>query len=244
MVDTLSTDTILDIGEQLGLSRGKQHDLLQVVTQINETIQARRAAQASLLSRNEFNRVLKNTSGSLERLEKNLKLLDGRDGGLLSEIYARMLAQQLSNNGLEASLNRPLHWPAPSIHLLESREAESHVGPYEVLEHEHYGPVRATYARAHAPNVLSGLFHQLRSRLDAYRDLSRKHNRGGRKSRGDRDFTIETLARSFPTLFDQCPTSTPSGPFCTLCELVLSELGEGTDGLDTAVQRALKTINS
>jgi len=240
MVDAIHIDTIHEIGERLGLSRDKRHDLLMVVTHINETIQARRDAQASLLSSDELRKTLSNMSGALQRLERDLALLAGRDGGLLSGIFATMLARQLSNRGLEASLDRNIPWPAPSFRLLESREAESHDGPYEVLEREHYGPVRATYARHHTPDLLEGLFRQLQERLDAYRDLSRKHNRGGSKGRPDRNFTVETLARAFPTLFDQRPTGSPEGLFCTLCHHVLDELGEDADGLETAVQRILK----
>ena len=74
--------------------------------------------------------------------------------------------------------------------------------------------------------------------------MDRAHNRGGAKGKPYRKHAIAVLAEAFPSLFNAEPTSSPGGTFCTLCEHVLPELGEDTDGLDTAVQRVLKDIRA
>ena len=83
-----------------------------------------------------------------------------------------------------------------------------------------------------------------RQRLEAFLTLDREQNRGGAKGKLYRKHAIAVLADAFPSLFGGKPTSSPGGDFCTLCEHVLPELGEDTEGLETAIQRVLKHIRT
>jgi hypothetical protein len=244
MARTLDRNRLDEIGRALDLAADKREELTAMVVRIGETIAAHRTAMQSRLPRHERNKALRGISKALVGLERELTLLAGHDGGTLSRICAAILAHQLSNAGIEAGLGRAIYWPDPSIHLLESREAESREGPYRVLEAEHYHPAREGIMRTQTPEVLQGLFRRLQQRVDAFLALDREHSKGGAQGKPYRKHVIAVLATAFPSLFSIEPTGSPNGKFCTLCELVLTELGENTEGIETAIQRFLRKNRS
>ena len=96
-------------------------------------------------------------------------------------------------------------------------------------------------AAALAPELLRGLVRELADPIMSLLDLERRH-RGGRPANAEREFVIDRMAAIFPQVTGLEPTSSPCGPFVTLCDRVLEALGLGTDGLETAVQRRLKAL--
>jgi hypothetical protein len=240
----IDLDRLDEIGCALGLDPHKRRQLTAIVIDIRETIGAHQVAVNSRMPRRERNKRFEAMSKALACLEENLTAFSGHKDRTLSRIYATMLGQQLSNAGIESALGRRLFWPEPDARLLDSREANEREGSYALLEAEHYRPARESIARAHTSEIVQGHIRQFRQRLDAFFALDRAHNRGGAKEKTYRKHAIAVLAEAFPSLFDAEPTGSPGGTFCTLCEHVLPELGEDTDGLDTAVQRVLKDIRA
>ena len=244
MARAFDTNRLDEIGRSLGLDAQKRRELASLVIGISEAIGAYRSSVDQRMPRRERNKMLRGMSKALGDVEMILTRLAAPEGRTLSRIYAAMLGHQLSNAGLEAAWGRAISWPDPSFRLLESREAQEREGPYRVLEREQYQPVRESIIRAHTPEVLQGLLWQLRQRLDAFLALDREHNTGGAKGKPYRRYAIAVLAEAFPSLFGVKPTSSPGGTFCTLCDHVLPELGEDTEGLETAIQRVLKEVRA
>lgn len=87
--------------------------------------------------------------------------------------------------------------------------------------------------------MLSGLIHQLDRPLRVLLDLERR-NRGGSPGKLYRNHAIQELIPAYERMFAERPTSTPGGCFVLLCELVLNGIGLETDGVEQAVQRALR----
>lgn len=64
--------------------------------------------------------------------------------------------------------------------------------------------------------------------------------KSGAPERSYRNHVIKVMAELFPDLYEKRPTSTPSGPFLTLCEQVMGAIGMDSTGLDDAVIRLLR----
>ena len=242
MEGALDTARLDDIGRSLKLDdKGRRH-LFAVIVRIGETIAAHKAATESRIPRTDRNKALRSIASSLANIEGKVDVLSGHDAGTLTRIFAATLAELLSNAGVEAGLGQRISWSTPSFRLLESRDATSREGPYHLLESELYRPERESILRKHAPAVLHGHFHYLRQQLDDFLAVDREHNKGGSERRPYRNYAVARLAKTFQQIFGEAPTSSPGGTFCQLCEYALPELGEDTDGLDSAILRTLRKM--
>lgn len=242
MEDVPDTSRLDDIGLALKLDGEGCRNLVAVIVDIGETIAAHKAATESRIPRTDRNKALRSIARSLANIEAKVDVLSGQDAGTLSRIFAMTLAEVLSNAGVELGLGQKISWSVPSYHLTESRDATTREGPFHILESEHYQPERESVLRTHASAVLHGHFRQLRQRLDAFLAVDQEHNKGGSKGRPYRNYAVTVLAEAFQPLFGEEPKTSPSGTFCQLCEHVLPELGETTEGLETAVSKAIRKM--
>ena len=236
------TTRLDDVGRALKLDDKGYRHLTAVIVRIGETIAGHKAATESRIPRTDRNKALRSIASSLANIEDKVDVLSGQDASTLSRIFAATLAELLSNAGVEAGLGQPISWSTPSFRLLESRDATSREGPYNVLESEHYRPEREAILRTHTSTVLHGHFRQLKQQLDAFLAVDLEHNKGGSEGRPYRNYAVAVLAETFQPIFGEAPKSSPGGTFCQLCEYALPELGEDTDGLDTAILRILRAL--
>jgi hypothetical protein len=97
---------------------------------------------------------------------------------------------------------------------------------------------RTIYGQQLVDSVLTAISKPVSSQLELERA-----NQGGREQLFYRNYLIQELGRSFSEIFGTHPTTTKSGRFVILCELVLDAVGYDSTGVDKAVPRILKNAD-
>lgn len=246
----------VEILKNFGLSESQAFQLRQGVVEIADDINKdiafeRRASQGR--DRKEVIKHFRRISGVLRKLETTICDDDPNSNKTLSELFARELAELLGNRGLARLLPGHPGPQPPSIHDLDSHEAERHDGPYDALDEGHYLFERERIARSTAPLLLRRLASALNQPLIQFLEV-RRQAKGGNPGRRYRNYVIQQLATLYRDVFDQIPTRTRpgrlpkdpqivrTGQFVLLCELILDTFDMDTIGVEKAVDRTLTRL--
>ena len=239
-----------DLSEKRAEQLGK--GVKEIAADLNRDIDfERRALQGR--NRKEMIKHLHRVSKALRKFDTIVCDDDANSNKTLSDLLGRELAELLGNRGLaRLLLGHPGPQP-PSIHNLESREAERHDGPYDALDEGHYLFERERIARSTAPLLLRRLASTLNQPLIQFLEV-RRQAKGGNPGRRYRNYVIQQLATLYRDVFDQIPTRTrpgrlPKDPqivrigqFVLLCELILDTFDMDTIGVEKAVDRTLTRL--
>ena len=217
--------------------------LLRVIVRLKEIFDKQRESDAQpQLSRKKRNRKLGALSKRLDGLAGLINELVAVGDPSLNTIYADRLARLLSHDGVNAVLGLNIPLPGSSSRFLDSREATGRQGPAAALEQLQL-EYRANALKDAGPQALSGLIGQLKVPLDLFLEDERENSKGGAPQRQNRKLAVLNLANVYEYVFNEPATTTPTGTFMQLCEDVLRYIGEDSTGLESAVQKVLKTMH-
>ena len=228
----LATDFVLD--------RDQLAQLRAIVDDISRQIESHKvqSALAPKLSSRQRNTALRKLRNHLAKLEAEIGTFCATGHDLLTLLLSDVLAQSLSNDGIEMSLREGISWTAPNP-ISDHRRKLSRDEGYGDLE-RHYLEHRAFVAERRTSDLLAGFLRIVRQPIDDFLAVENIRNRGGRPADLYRNHTVARLFVAYPEIFGKPPKTTPEGSFMSLCETILEQLGENTRGLETAVQRAFR----
>ena len=229
-----------DIQQTLGLSDEGMELLRRTIDAIVVDIERYRSVVAEYQTHGGRDATIKyfaKLSAALEQVAASLAGQDEFTARLLRTSLAQPLSWLLDHRAFARLIGANLD---PGIDLTRTNERwrTDRDGGWAYIWSEIDNRKRQA-ANAEAPRLLSQLMAELQRPIAAYLAIERQ-SKGGRPALRERNEIVERLASIFGDLTGEQPTSSPEGKFMTVCELVLVEIGIGTDGLEKAVQRVLK----
>ncbi len=238
--DTSEADFWQGLAANLAFGQDQLDQLCLVVGKIRREIEVHKSHSAvpNGLTRRQRNSILRKICRISENLEKQVATLTERGDRSLTPILSEFLAQALTNDGIQLALGEGFLWSNPRIRDSDIRRARSRGHMYSELEGD-YRHQRYNVAHARAADLLQGFLRSTRLQITNFLELEWRQNKGGSPGRIYRNHTIGRLAEAYPDIFRAQPTSTPAGRFMELCSHLLEQLGESSDGVESAVQRVL-----
>ncbi len=246
-----------EVIKNFDLSKTRAEQLCNGVVEIVKAINKNIAFDTQVSKGRDRTEILKyfhDISKPLEKLETTLTNSDPNSNKTLSIIFSRELAELLGNRGLAHLLpGHPKPHP-PTIHDLDSHDAESRDGLYDALDDVHYIFERESIAQNTTHILLQRLAGALNTPLAKFLEIERQA-KGGNPGRRYLNYVIQQLAILYQDIFEKEPTRTrpgrlsknttipKTGQFVLLCELVLSTLDMDTGGVESAVDRTLSRLD-
>jgi hypothetical protein len=205
-----------------------------------ERYRARAAEDQDLGGRAATLKQLKALSEAFDRLSALLAHPNANLAPVLRDVFAPVLSEMLEPEVFTRLLRIRLEYRTDVPGLGDFR-GNGMEGPAELMQElrKEMAKGKRQVAREQTPRLLAGVVEQLHAPLRLHLALERQA-KGGAPGQRERNFVVGQLADAFPALTGRKPTTTPSGRFVTLCELVLTSIGLDTTGLDKAIQRILK----
>ena len=231
-----------DMAKDLEIDSEQMASLKQIVEAIRQRIERHRTYVATTPDLNTSDRddYLKSICGALDKIEGRIKKLTAGKDRSIERGLSGHLANVLTNNGIEKALGYPCISPESvrdlEIDLQRSRE------PPEVVLEERARVKRRNIAQDQASAILKGHFREIRMSLEAYLRSERELNRGGPKEDVTRNYIVANLSKEYEAIFGERPTRYRQGRFANICEKVLEEMCENTNGLESAIRRVFKRI--
>jgi len=242
MIRQPSRDDQQEIDETLSLDTEASKFLWDEVHRLVSDIVRHASMQAELSqgrNRGEQLAYIRKVSASLTKLANNLTNGDANTDRIIQSQLGTRLGGLLSHHGFEQLIRTS---PSYEIDTRWTRESSMREGPFRGFEEEMLQR-RIIMARQMAPKLLLELVRNLNDPLLRFLEIERQ-NRGGTPGKLYRNYVISELAPTYERIWGKSPTSTPGGPFVTMCEQILAVIGLDTEGADKAVPRILKRLRS
>ena len=227
------------------LSQDKLKELRITVQQIQEVINQHRYIEVNdgpRSSRKEITNQLKKLSS---RLSKTISVIDDGDAStnhLFAPMFADWFTNHLTNQAFDRLLGRALPWAPPSIHDSDSYEAEGWTGAVSAMESRHRRQ-RRDFANRSGARLLTALLADIKAQVDRQLEL-RRHINLGSPGRIYRNYVVHQLALAYEPIFGKPPETGLRATFAEICEIVLTEMDESTDGLERSMDRILQKLNT
>jgi hypothetical protein len=229
-----------DIAEELRLSPEAQAVLRETVHAAEAQLLRYRTIQknyAGLGGREGVIKYCKALEASLRETERHLTEANPLADPVLKTYYPRVLSTLLDHRAIGRYVRTDLTWGIE--YLWNSSRIRIDRGEAFDAAMDELTQRKERAAEDRSRELLLGVMGDLAKPLRSYLAIERR-NRGGRPKNAERDFIIDEMLAIFPQITGKAPTSSPAGPFVTLCDRVLEALGMETEGVESAVAKRLR----
>jgi len=229
-----------EVDRNLGLDADASELLWQRVSRVVDEIKRHTAAVAEMAqgrNRRERLRYIQTLSSLLSKLEAHLADRDPNTDTVLRRHLGETLGELLSHRGFEQLIKTSPGYRVSSRFPSAREDVLRDDGLYKAYEQEMLGR-RVNLGQQRAPGLLTALVGTLNGPLTRLLAIERE-NEGGAPGKIYRNYVIQQLVPTYEQIHGKPPTSTPSGGFMTMCELVLNAIGLEIEGLDQAAARIL-----
>ena len=232
----ISQEQASEIGETFGMTNQHAAELKDLLDVLVDDLHNWMPREIAANRPGDRDHIIK--SGNwIRKAQNELKRLE-IDGRLAVRSTAARLADILSSDWLRDHFpgKAPSRRVAGRGHPRSSRDPDLELRNQE--KHSNY-----QFLRYQAPEALQALLRDLESVLaSALASLdSDPQARGGLKRLPWRDNVIENLVIIWHR-FGKTPVSTPNSEFARFCELVVEAMGWPSDGLDSAIPKAINNL--
>ena len=233
-----SAEEVSEIVRVLGLSRTQAHELQLLIDHLLADIDAFFEELSRLAPRPERARRLHRIEKAFSRLRYEVET----SGDLLDEILPFDLSQKLGGKLTFSAIGEaigqsvsPRQFDYAIRKLLEREPHLSMRGIDQTFEAE-----RQSLGLNHAGAIFRSMIYDLYEPLGLWASLNKR--RPGTKPRWIRNLLVERLAESSVDILGQPATGTADGRFVQLCTAVLNIMEISSEGVEEAVEKAVKTL--
>jgi hypothetical protein len=230
------------IAESIGLI-GRAAEIEKRVIELRGRIEILKGWERKQPSRQDRIAELRALVKALETLGALLETASGPMRRMLSTETLPEFGRLLSASGIERLLG-PVPWAISERSVDDLRDPMR--GPLRhgsAIDPKDFDAItdgmRAAVAVQAGPVLVTKMLEIVRRDLVRQLELERASPPTGRPENRYRNGALFEMAQWFEDLTGQKPTSSPGGSFAHFCEILLEQLGIGTEGLESALPRVL-----
>ena len=236
--DHPSAESVAEIVRVLGLSQSQAHELQILIDHFLADVDADLQQLSRLAPRPERARRLRRIEKALRRVQYEVE----KSGELLDELLPFDLSQKLGRKLTFTAIGEAIGTPvAPRQFDYAMRSLLERESPLSMQAiDETFEAERESLGINHPGAVFRSMIEDLYEPLGQWVKLDKR--RPGRKALRFRNLLVERLAEASNDVLGEPATSTANGRFVQLCSAVLDAMAISSEGVENAVEGAVKAL--